>query len=145
MARSVNEINIIVLPSKISGSRLDSNTFFSLQLHKIHSCSNAIRSFDFVDGIYFTGIEENSLRKGCFAWINMRRNADVSYFWVISSKGKPQLGERMPGYKLFQCRMDMKHAKLKFNSTSRFILIINYNLPIFLYSIFEYLRSISSF
>lgn len=73
----------MIFPDEMSGCWLDSDTFFSFQLHEIHGCAYWIWAFDLMDGSDFSGIEENSLWEGGFSRIDMGWDTDISDFIVI--------------------------------------------------------------
>lgn len=113
----IDTINIIFLPFQIGCSRLNCDAFLLFQLHEIHSCADTVGSFHFMDGANFASVVKNPLRKCGFARIDMCRNTDVPDFWVVDAEGEANSSQRVCRHDSPHCRMQMKHTKLKFNST----------------------------
>lgn len=67
----INEIDMMILPHKMSSGRLNGDTFLFLEFHKVHSSSNRVRTFDLMNGVNFSCIEKNSFREGGFTRVDM--------------------------------------------------------------------------
>lgn len=68
----------------MSSSRLDSDPLFSFELHEIHGSSHTIWTFNFVNGVNFSCIEEHSFWEGSFAGVDMRWDSNVSDFGELA-------------------------------------------------------------
>ena len=106
MARSINKINIIALPLEMSGSRLNSDSFFSLKFHKVHSSTHFIRTFHLMDGLDFASIEQNPLRKCCLAGVDMSRHTDVPDFGVVTECWPVASPQRVPDHHVGKGRVE---------------------------------------
>lgn len=80
MSRRINQIDVVLMvdavllldPIAEGRSRLDSDAFLPLQIHRVHLCANRILAADFVDPLDAACVEKNSFRACRFARINMR-------------------------------------------------------------------------
>lgn len=57
VARSIDEIDMMIFPHQMSGSWLNGNTFFFLQLHEVHRCPDTIWTFYFMDRANLSCVE----------------------------------------------------------------------------------------
>ncbi len=112
------------------GGRLNGDTFLLFKFHKVHGSTDTVRTFDFVDGGYFSSIKKHSLGEGGFSGINMRRDTDVSDFIVVGDgeRGKGFIqqisGESAEGMFSESKHTELKLYKfnlLKFNNNESFI------------------------
>lgn len=79
MAGSVDKIDVVgflfsvflLLPVAESGSRLNCNTLFPFQIHRVHLSANRIFAPNFVDCLDSAGIEQNSLSNRSLATVDV--------------------------------------------------------------------------
>ena len=81
VARSINNIYLMVFPVSCCGSRTDCNSALLLLSHPVH-CSLAV--INFANLMNFTCIIENTFCCCGFSSINMRHDSDVSHFFQIN-------------------------------------------------------------
>jgi len=79
MARSIDDINGMILPADIGRSRGDGDAAFSLEFHKIHRGSAAFFTFNFMHAVNFFTVIEYPFGKSCLARINMGTDPDISH------------------------------------------------------------------
>lgn len=84
VAWCIDEIDMIIFPHEMCSSWLNGNTFLLFEFHKIHSSTNRVRTFDFMDGINFSSIKKDSLRECGFSRVNMCWDSNISDFRVVS-------------------------------------------------------------
>ena len=84
VSRSIDHIDLIVMPKTSSSSRSNSNTSFFFLFHPVHISSTIV---SFSDLVLFTCIIQNSFSSSGLTRIDMRHNTNVSYlvqrFFVI--------------------------------------------------------------
>lgn len=68
---SINNVNVVVTPACISGSRLNGDTLFSFQVHGIHLRTNTVTATDIVDFLDTAGVKEDTFGTGGFAGIDV--------------------------------------------------------------------------
>lgn len=88
MARRVDEVDAVIPPPEMGGSRLDGNSLLSLQLHEVHSSTNRVRTLDLVDRSNLASVEQHPLREGGLSGVNMRGDADVSDALELANGGE---------------------------------------------------------
>ena len=79
VARSVDDVDEVVVPLAVSRGGLDRNAALPLQVHGIHLRPDAILPLDVVDDADALRVEKNSLGQCRFTGIDMRADPDVSY------------------------------------------------------------------
>lgn len=77
MTGRIDNVDIVALPHRVGGSRLDRNPALSLQLHRIHGGSHIVLSLDFVHLFDATGVEQDALGQRRLPAVDMRRNTNV--------------------------------------------------------------------
>mmetsp|Transcript_39835 Transcript_39835/g.101037 ORF Transcript_39835/g.101037 Transcript_39835/m.101037 type:complete len:251 (-) Transcript_39835:32-784(-) len=79
VARGVNDIDLLVFPGGVGGGGLDGDALLTLQVHGIHLSAHAIPAADLVDVVNTAGVEQDALRKGRLAGVDMRGDAYVAH------------------------------------------------------------------
>ena len=77
MPRSINNVDLMILPFCGDGSTSDCDSSFLLLLHEVHCSSTIINLTDLVN---LSAIKKNSLSSCCLSGINMSHNSNVSHF-----------------------------------------------------------------
>ena len=80
MAGRVDQVDVIFLVNAVlplapvakGGSRLDGDSLFPLQVHRVHLRANGIFTSDFVYCVDTTSVEKHSLGCSCLAAVDMR-------------------------------------------------------------------------
>ena len=83
MARSINNINIHILPVTVGSCRLDSDSAFFFQLHGVHGRADTILAANLMNGMDTLGIIENTLGKRCLTRIDMGTDSNITNFIQI--------------------------------------------------------------
>lgn len=78
MTRCIDQVNVMVFPGQMGGCRLNGDTLFPLQLHKVHGSTHVVRALNLVNGVYFSSIEQHPLGEGCLAGVYVGADPDVS-------------------------------------------------------------------
>jgi hypothetical protein len=76
---SVDDVDEVIIPLALGGSRLDRNAALPLQIHGVHLRPDAVFPFDVVDDAYPLCVEKNSLGQSSFTGIDVCADPDVSY------------------------------------------------------------------
>lgn len=79
VSRSVNNVDVVILPHHESGRGLNGDASLSFELHGVHCGSDAIFSFDLVNLFDSSRVEQDSFCQSGFPRINMRRDTDISH------------------------------------------------------------------
>ena len=60
VAWGIDEVDMVVFPHEMGGSGLNGDTFLLFEFHEVHGGTNTVRTFYFMDGGDFSGIEKYS-------------------------------------------------------------------------------------
>jgi hypothetical protein len=69
---------VSISPGDLRGGGGDRDAFFPLQIHVVHDRADAVFAFHFVNGMDAAGVEQNALRQGRFAGIDVGGHANVT-------------------------------------------------------------------
>src|SRR5215831_14041015 len=81
----------MTVPLAMCRRGLNRNAAFSLQIHRVHLCADAILALDVMDDSNTLRIEENSLGECRFTRIDMRADSDVPYPLQIADHCSPPI------------------------------------------------------
>ena len=83
VSRRVDDIERMVLPMHICGSRGNGNASLPFQFHGIHGSADTVFSPDFMNGIDLIAIEQDPLGQGSFTRIDVGADTYISHFGQI--------------------------------------------------------------
>ena len=93
VARSIDEVDVAVVPLHAGGGAGDRDPALPLQIHVVHRGA-VTAALDLLDAMDAPCVKENALRKRCFAGVDMGRNAHVAKLGEIHETGTPEGGEK---------------------------------------------------
>ena len=70
VARSIDQVDGVVLPFNAGGSRGNRDTTLPLEIHVVHGCAVAI-ALHFLDAVDATGVEQNPLGERCLTGVDV--------------------------------------------------------------------------
>lgn len=76
--RTVDDINVRVIPLAKCRGRLDGDSLFSFQFHAVHFCPDPIFSTNIVDRIDLSRIKKDSFGQGRLPTVDVCTDSDVS-------------------------------------------------------------------
>lgn len=78
MARSINYVNLIIIPGAVGGGGLDGDALLALEVHGVHLGPDAVAAADLVDLVDAAGVEEDPLGEGGLAGVDVGGDPDVA-------------------------------------------------------------------
>jgi hypothetical protein len=86
VARSINDVNLVVFPVRGNSSGGNGNTAFAFLFHPVGYGSTFVHFANFVN---FSGVVQNPLGGSGFTGVNVRGNPDIadSFKWGLSGHG----------------------------------------------------------
>ena len=93
VARSVDEVDVAVVPLHAGGGAGDRDPALAFQIHIVHRGA-VTTTLDLLDAMDAPCVEKNALRKRCFAGVDMGRDAHVAKLGEIHETGTPEGGEK---------------------------------------------------
>jgi len=80
LTRSVNDVEVVVLPCGIGGSTLNGDSLFSLKLHRVHLGSDIVLATDLVNLVDTASVEQDTLGQGGLSRVDVSRDTNVTEF-----------------------------------------------------------------
>ena len=96
----VDQVDDVAVPLAVGGRRLDGDPLLALEIHRVHLGADAGLAADLLDPVDLARVEEDALRQGRLARVDVRGDADVANFFewdgghgCLSSFGVERRGE----------------------------------------------------
>ena len=78
VAWGVDDVEVVAVPFQVGRRRGDGDASLPLQLHVVHGGADAVFTFDVVDRMDFLGVEQDPLRQGSLAGVDVGGDTDVA-------------------------------------------------------------------
>ena len=83
VARSVDDVDFMVLPVDVGGCGCDGDSTLPLELHGVHGCTDAVLSTYIVDCMDLVAVVENALAERSLSRVDMSTDTDVSHIFEV--------------------------------------------------------------